>query len=326
MNGVLARCFYALDERASIDPDPDVPDRLNRYSGFPAQPKHTRYENHSGLGHTYINANWVDGKRYIATQAPIPDTMADFWWMVIQAQVKCVIMLTDFAEGSNKKADPYFPTDPQDPEMGFELSPDNHIRVRCSSLTRAKHPGSFLHRELEILYGGRRSIVEHLQYLDWPDGRVPANPHEVRSMLQMKVSQGDRHHPVVVHCSAGVGRAGTFLLARVALDRGIQTAAEFCKLLDELRQNGRMILVQTATQFIFAWKLTQSHDASSVQQHLALIAEEHRDDSRLLCEMCQLRPATYRFRHRAQDTPISYCGSHCQKRHQLRCMGSLCCQ
>jgi protein tyrosine phosphatase len=328
MEQVLAKCFWSLEEsNAEPDDDPSVPDALDRFRGFSAQPEQSRYVNRSGIGNEYINANWVDkDHRYLATQAPVPRSMGDFWYMVMQARVRAIFMLTDWEERGKCKANHYFPEE-STLTMTFSLSKSQEpLRVKClavnSLLPDAKqHIGRLLERNIEIEFLGRVIRVHHYHYRDWPDGRIPDNLENVRRLLRLEHSKGQPGSPVLVHCSAGVGRAGTFLLARIALDREIYTTGEFCKLLEELRQHGRRMLVQTATQFLFAWRLVQS-----IRAHTALINAPLPSAAivGLKCEMCQIHPACMQVQHKACSTPVAYCSMRCCDHHVQRTRGSLC--
>ncbi|XP_026471703.1 LOW QUALITY PROTEIN: tyrosine-protein phosphatase non-receptor type 4-like [Ctenocephalides felis] len=131
-------------------------------------------------GGNYINANYVNMEisgtgiinRYIATQGPLSNTVADFWHMVLQSESRLIVMLTTVTERGRVKCHQYWPT------KGDTLNVSANLTVLCEK-EKADNTGSFVFRELLLINNktGIRRVIQHLQYLAWPDHGVPSDPN-----------------------------------------------------------------------------------------------------------------------------------------------------
>ncbi|KAG3073199.1 hypothetical protein PI125_g22307 [Phytophthora idaei] len=168
-------------------------------------------------GDDYINANYIDGG-YIACCAPVPSAIRDFWHMVWQCDVHVVLMLTNFVESERLKADLYW--DPRGETVDFD-----GVRVK---LMEDQHPTSlgFIVRRLKIWKdgSGEGRVIQHIQLTTWPDHGVLRDFRVIAPMLDAVNSYRDeasRRYKVdtrvVVHCSAGIGRSGTFIAVDILL-------------------------------------------------------------------------------------------------------------
>ncbi|XP_060930726.1 receptor-type tyrosine-protein phosphatase O, partial [Limanda limanda] len=203
---------------------------------------------HNDEGSDYINANYIPGykhaKEYIATQGPLPETRNDFWKMVLQEKCPIVVMLTQCNERRRVKCDHYWPfTD--EPVMYGEIS------VEMLSETESLE---WTIRKFRLGYADESQDVLHLNYTSWPDHGVPT-VNAIESILQfvhiVRQQANRSKDPVIVHCSAGVGRTGTFM----ALDRLMQHIrehefADILGLVSEMRSH-RLSMVQTEEQYVF---------------------------------------------------------------------------
>jgi protein tyrosine phosphatase len=169
----------------------------------------------------YINANYISGEipdsehYYIACQAPLQSTLHDFWRMVWEQACGVIVMVTDLEE---EKVTQYWP------EEG---------RTACYGQYMVGQKKNFQLGGIEIrsillrncLTGETREII-HLQYRDWPDFGVPQTTKPIRDLVglstkfkQRAASLYNLSGPMVVHCSAGVGRTGAFIAAHIILER-----------------------------------------------------------------------------------------------------------
>ena len=240
-------------------------------------PKHDRYMNvlpyeHSrvrlvGGRNDYINACHVrsDAKdaadfSYIATQGPLEETAGDFWAMVWQQDVTAVVMLCDLVEDMMPKCAKYFPFRQEESFAAGALEV-------TALLVESFCPG-VEHRVLEIseTATGRKRKIDHFRYSDWPDHGIPDHHGSILEMSRLV----RRYHPssqVVVHCSAGIGRTGTFCMIDIALRRLKHAqAVDFNALLVELRSS-RLGMVQTWEQYYFAQKCCWTWIKASLQNH-----------------------------------------------------------
>lgn len=166
----------------------------------------------------YINANYVDGihrnseKFYIATQAPTVVVFEDFWRMVFEQNVSVIVMLTKLVEGGNIKADKYWPN-----EGTVEYC---SISVTLDSLEAVK---DYEIRNFTITMDGVSKKVTHYYYLGWPDHGVPESASSFLEMLlEIQEVQNKASGPLLLHCSAGIGRTGSFIAIDTVIRRIIE--------------------------------------------------------------------------------------------------------
>ncbi|KAL3691912.1 hypothetical protein R1sor_005563 [Riccia sorocarpa] len=207
----------------------------------------------------YVNASFItdhvrdDLPVYIATQGPMRTTMNDFWEMVLQERCPVIIMLTRLIDGSQDKCYSYFPSDLNRPEQYGRLS------VTTVSEDNVWH-NSVVKRVFEIQNlsesGAPRHNVLHLEYLDWPDFGAPASTGPVRDMIRTLQFIPVNAGPFVIHCSAGIGRTGTYCTIDHTLRRiinGDQTAVEIWQTVRNFRTQ-RYGMVQTRDQLRFCYE------------------------------------------------------------------------
>lgn len=203
---------------------------------------------HNDEGSDYINANYIPGYKhsneYIATQGPLPETRNDFWKMVLQQKSPIIVMLTQCNERRRVKCDHYWP---------FSDEPVMYGEVSVEMLSESEAP-EWTVRKFRLGYADESQDVLHLNYTSWPDHGVPT-VNAIESILQFVLivrQQANRtKEPLVVHCSAGVGRTGTF----IALDRLMQHIrehefADVLGMVSEMRSH-RLSMVQTEEQYVF---------------------------------------------------------------------------
>ncbi|XP_040595146.1 receptor-type tyrosine-protein phosphatase S isoform X1 [Mesocricetus auratus] len=199
------------------------------------------------MGSDYINANYVDGYRrqnaYIATQGPLPETFGDFWRMVWEQRSATVVMMTRLEEKSRIKCDQYWPN------RGTETY--GFIQV---TLLDTMELATFCVRTFSLHKNGssEKREVRHFQFTAWPDHGVPEYPTPFLAFLRrVKTCNPPDAGPIVVHCSAGVGRTGCFIVIDAMLER-IKTE----KTVDvyghvTLMRSQRNYMVQTEDQYSF---------------------------------------------------------------------------
>ncbi|XP_043079358.1 LOW QUALITY PROTEIN: receptor-type tyrosine-protein phosphatase C [Puntigrus tetrazona] len=158
----------------------------------------------------YINASFIEGyqepKKYIAAQGPKDETVCDFWQMVWEQKSSIIVMVTRCEEGNKIKCAQYWPS----LDRETEIFDDFVVKIRSE-----QHCPDFIIRHL-ILANKREKASErevtHIQFISWPDHGVPGDP-SLLLKLRRRVNSFKNFFsgPVVVHCSAGVGRTGTYI-------------------------------------------------------------------------------------------------------------------
>ncbi|XP_066555434.1 receptor-type tyrosine-protein phosphatase kappa isoform X7 [Amia ocellicauda] len=194
----------------------------------------------------YINANYIDGyqrpSHYIATQGPVHETVYDFWRMIWQEQSACVVMVTNLVEVGRVKCYKYWPDDAEvygDFKVTFvEVEPLAEYVVRTFTLERRGF------NELRE--------VKQFHFTGWPDHGVPYHATGLLSFIRrVKMSNPPSAGPIVVHCSAGAGRTGCYIVIDIMLDmaerEGVVDIYNCVKALRSRRIN----MVQTEEQYIF---------------------------------------------------------------------------
>ncbi|XP_041917880.1 receptor-type tyrosine-protein phosphatase S-like isoform X8 [Alosa sapidissima] len=167
------------------------------------------------MGSDYINANYIDGYRkqnaYIATQGPLPESFGDFWRMVWEQRAASVVMMTRLEEKSRIKCDQYWPS----------RGTDTYGMIQVTLLDTMEL-ATFCVRTFSLHKNGtnERREVRQFQFTAWPDHGVPEYPTPFLAFLRrVKACNPPDAGPVVVHCSAGVGRTGCFIVIDAMLER-----------------------------------------------------------------------------------------------------------
>ncbi|XP_012286933.1 tyrosine-protein phosphatase non-receptor type 2 isoform X2 [Orussus abietinus] len=230
---------------------------LNRYRDV-APYDHTRITLRKGPC-DYINANLVQMERahrkYILTQGPLSSTAGHFWLMVWEQNSKAVLMLNKVIEKNQVKCHQYWPLEgSSDHTMMF---PDVGLKVENISKTESPHYTRRTLRLTDVESGESREIL-HFHYTTWPDFGVPQSPTAFLQFLTDVRQSGALNQgigPPVVHCSAGIGRSGTFCLVDTCLvlieENGLNSV-NVRDVLMEMRQS-RMGLIQTPDQLQFSY-------------------------------------------------------------------------
>ncbi|XP_071083720.1 receptor-type tyrosine-protein phosphatase mu-like [Haliotis cracherodii] len=255
--GKLHQCLMAKKEKSSFEAEfqaiPYGARRPHEVGKKPENKMKNRFValyayDHSRVvltdGSDYINANYITGHddtpTYIATQGPTHVTIADFWQMIWQENVTEIVMLTNLMEKKKKKCEQYWPAENKSNCYGDFSITNKKAVVRAEFITST----FVVKKSIE------ERVVRHFHFTSWPDHGVPSAPALV-SFWRMVKQEGKKGRPMVIHCSAGVGRTGTF----IALDHLMEEAENENKVnvfmcVGKMRED-RMNMVQTVSQYEF---------------------------------------------------------------------------
>ncbi|KAM6951397.1 receptor-type tyrosine-protein phosphatase epsilon isoform 2-T2 [Aplochiton taeniatus] len=202
----------------------------------------------------YINASFIDGYRqkdyFIATQGPLSHTVQDFWRMVWEWKCHSIVMLTELQEREQEKCLQYWPTEDS------VTYGDYTVEIKSDTLC-----DTFSLRDLVLTFGPEKQtrLVRHFHFHGWPEIGIPA---EGKGMIDIIASvqrqqQQSGNHPIVVHCSAGAGRTGTFIALSNILERvKAEGLLDVFQTVKSLRMQ-RPHMVQTVEQYDFCYRVVQ---------------------------------------------------------------------
>ncbi|KAM9620820.1 receptor-type tyrosine-protein phosphatase C isoform 6-T9 [Morphnus guianensis] len=200
-------------------------------------------------GSDYINASYIDGfkepRKYIAAQGPKDETMDDFWRMIWEQKATIIVMVTRCEEGKRNKCAQYWPS----MENGSATYGDIIVKINES-----KTCPDYVIQKLHITNGREKTAgrdVTHIQFTGWPDHGVPEDPHLLLK-LRRRVNALSNFFsgPIVVHCSAGVGRTGTYIGIDAMLEGlDAEGRVDVYGYVVKLRRQ-RCLMVQVESQYI----------------------------------------------------------------------------
>ncbi|NWW54881.1 PTN3 phosphatase, partial [Pedionomus torquatus] len=199
----------------------------------------------------YINANYVNMEipsagivnRYIATQGPLPHTCAHFWQVVWDHKLSLIIMLTTLTERGRTKCHQYWPDPPDVVEYG-------NFRVRCHSEDCTI---AYVFREMVItnVETEQQHAITHLQYVAWPDHGVPDDSMDFLEFVTCMRPKRVKNEPVLVHCSAGIGRTGVLVTMETAMCLIERNQPVYPLDIVRKMRDQRAMMVQTSSQYKF---------------------------------------------------------------------------
>ncbi|CAI4222474.1 unnamed protein product [Auanema sp. JU1783] len=242
----------------------------------------------------YINASYIrfpkngrlrldNVREYISAQGCLDNTVVDFWRMIWQENSRVIVMTTRENELGKSKCYRYWP------DLGEERCYRGFYCKTIEELsykTREKNEESFVKRVFRFhKEGSAPRIVHHLQYVGWPDHDKPESPEPVLEFL----AEVDRVHnsimepqgPILVHCSAGIGRSGTFIMIDVLSNQirklGLTCPIDIPATLTILRRQ-RKSMIQTVEQYTFVYKAVDLYVSKILKYQLGESYDEKEEE------------------------------------------------
>lgn len=256
--------LYFGDYKSAIQP---CNHSKNRYSNVLPLEKTRVVISKDSDGSDYINASFINGqvpgseKAYICTQGPTKNTIEDFWRMVWEQNSTVVVMLTKEVENTKPKCVRYWPEEHQTELYG-------RLKV---TLMHVDSTGEILVRTMRIEDPqGSSKIITQFQYTSWPDHGLPVSTTAFLELVRM-VDKLKKSAPVIVHCSAGIGRSGTFCTVHSTITKyrhdlsikpDVSPTFDILHTVIYMRQQ-RPGMVQTKEQYMFCY-LSIDEEASQV--------------------------------------------------------------
>lgn len=247
----------------------------NRYSNvFPWDRNRVKLPVHSD-GSDYMNASYVtvdNNVRYIAAQGPLKKTIHHFWAMCFNeadasnSDTVIIAMVTPLEEGGIKKCEKYWP------EAGEEMDLSRDIEKDAISLPGLKvsfvnesfnELHSYVLTEFELSISNKLKRVLHYYYYKWADAKVPPSSLPLIDLaksikVEIEKLEEDLRPAPIIHCSAGVGRTGTFIALDQLLNYSPLSTNKFEdpveRIVSSLRSS-RMMMVQTVYQYLYLYEV-----------------------------------------------------------------------
>jgi protein-tyrosine phosphatase len=212
-------------------------------------------------GDDYFNANFLsvplinDDVHYIATQAPLPSTIQDFWKVVWHNNTEVIISLTNLDENGMKKSDVYW-NNSSCVELMYEE--DNYSGFENLTL-----------RRIQLTRRGKSRVIHQLHFKAWPDFGVVEYKDLLRLISVKDKIVNDRSAPIVVHCSAGCGRTGVFITIDLLIEafkrrsrEGVdhnridiwETEEDLINFTVQTLRKQRISMVQSLDQFVLCYQ------------------------------------------------------------------------
>ncbi|CAL2029679.1 unnamed protein product [Caenorhabditis brenneri] len=260
----------AFDENHHVD----INTSKNRYQDVPCQDQCiVKLEPPSPCN--YIHANYVGcpmvpDKRFICCQGPLEHTIEEFWWMIIQNKVEQVVMLCKTVETGKLKCAQYWPG-----EKGEKKEFKSGLVVENMSGAKPMERDAEIQiTMLNVSYSGQTMSVRHLHWTDWPDRGVP--PCKLTSLELLSAVRGSKV-PIVVHCSAGIGRTGTivaieYILEKIAENKQVPPMPDLVK---QIRDQ-RAYSIQNDIQYLYIHRVMLNYFLEKYKEkYAALLTPEN---------------------------------------------------
>lgn len=186
----------------------------------------------------YVNASPITlhESKYIACSAPMPLAFAHFWSMVLEQGSDTIVMLTKLEENSTTKADSYIPDE-------FD-KPKKYGPIKVTRIAKEELNKNITYSILSVQKGNDIHTIHHYHYEGWPDMGRPDTTEDFIYLLET-IERESPKEPIIAHCSAGIGRAGTFIAIHSLCTKFIQSINDTPLEISEILKSTSFDLVET---------------------------------------------------------------------------------
>ncbi|XP_069128593.1 receptor-type tyrosine-protein phosphatase epsilon-like [Argopecten irradians] len=253
ISSTFAKFKEGLQDPATVANLPENKTK-NRYKHvFPYDTTRVCLVKEAGDTSDYINASYINGfekiHQYVAAQGPMRTTVIEFWKMMWQLGSTKIVMVTNLIESGKTKCQQYWPS------KGTE-----NFGIITVTMKREENFGTFVIRYFKVSKDTVTRSVTQFHYTDWPDQKAPPSAtslvqfyRKVESLIQPP------DVPLVVHCSAGIGRTGTYIALACLVQEVTATGyVSVTRCVETLRRQ-RLNMVQTTKQFVFIHEALLEH-------------------------------------------------------------------
>ncbi|CAB3407409.1 unnamed protein product [Caenorhabditis bovis] len=246
----------------------------NRYQDVPCQDKGRVVLKFPGCQSDYIHANYVgtarNAQRFICAQGPLENTQYSFWAMAIQEKVECIIMLCNCIEMTKIKCHQYWPAALNE-KMTFGDAP-NQIHVTNVGMRKLSDEDQCINvTNLKVDWAEGSKIILHYQWENWPDRGVPMTKLTATNLLS---AVRGNNFPILVHCSAGIGRTGTIVALAYVQEK--MQAGEDCMAMNELLKELRMQRpwsIQNEFQYLYLHRVLLAYFLEKYRESFSYLLE-----------------------------------------------------
>uniref|UniRef100_A0A7N8X896 Receptor-type tyrosine-protein phosphatase alpha n=1 Tax=Mastacembelus armatus TaxID=205130 RepID=A0A7N8X896_9TELE len=202
----------------------------------------------------------------LGLSGPKEETVNDFWRMIWEQNTATIVMVTNLKERKECKCAQYWPDQGCWTYGNIRVSVDDTMVLVDYTI-----------RKFCIQQKPQR-LVTQFHFTSWPDFGVPFTPIGMLKFLKkVKTCNPQYAGPIVVHCSAGVGRTGTFIVIDAMLDMMLaERKVDVFGFVTRIRAQ-RCQMVQTDMQYVFIFQALLEHylygdtelEVTSLESHLA---------------------------------------------------------
>ncbi|NXH83501.1 PTPRA phosphatase, partial [Edolisoma coerulescens] len=227
----------------------------------------------------YINASFINGyqekNKFIAAQGPKEETVNDFWRMIWEQNTATIVMVTNLKERKECKCAQYWP------DQGCWTYGNIRVSVEDVTVLVDYTVRKFCIQQVgDVTNKKPQRLVTQFHFTSWPDFGVPFTPIGMLKFLKkVKTCNPQYAGAIVVHCSAGVGRTGTFIVIDAMLDMmHAERKVDVYGFVSRIRAQ-RCQMVQTDMQYVFIYQALLEHylygdtelEVTSLEIHLQKI-------------------------------------------------------